>query len=371
MIEQEMLNKTISTLQESMDFPEALAFKIKPSPALAKRTAPDKIFLIQVGKGFKKEWNKLRNFEGGLIETKLQGKVFFAEIRRNAQPRFLRNAIFYLKEIREKFPKYNPLIVAPYVGPEGRALCRQEGVSYVDTLGNIGIFLKDGIIIKDSKRSIKRERRELKSLFSPKSTRVIRIILGNYKKRWLLQDLAATAKVSLGQTYNVIKKLIDEEYVEKTKEGVRLSNASALLEQWGSGYTITQANRIESFYSAENVYKKLIERLAGIAERENYSYAFTLFAGAGLLIPYVRTPHVHFYSLGNAEEFANKAGLKPVPSGGNVHLILPYDEGVLNPCQTIEGVRVVGNVQLYLDLLNYPARGKEQAQILREKVIGF
>jgi len=31
----------------------------------------------------------------------------------------------------------------------------------------------------------------------------------------------------------------------------------------------------------------------------------------------------------------------------------------------------VGNIQLYLDLINYPARGKEQAEILREKVIRF
>jgi len=261
--------------------------------------------------------------------------------------------------------------VTPYIGPSGRTLCRKESISYVDTLGNIGIFLKDVFIIKESKESIKRERRELKSLFSPKSTRIIRTILENASRRWLLEELASTSKVSLGQTYNVVKKLIDEEYLEKTKKGVKLSKPSELLVRWSSAYVITDANKIETFYLSENVYETLIKRLASIAEKENYSYAFTLFAGAYFIMPYVRTPHVHLYLLGNSEEFAEKANLKPVTSGGNVHLVLPYDEGIFNPIQTIKGIRIVGNIQLYLDLLNYPTRGREQAEVLREKVIGF
>ncbi len=367
----DILKKAISILRETMDFPEALAFEIEPSPALIKQRVPDVVFLIEVGKGLKKEWDRLRNFKEGLVETKLQGKTFLVEIKQNAQPRFLRNTIFYLKEMKERFPNYNPLIVTPYIGPGGRALCRREGISYIDTLGNIGIFLKDGFILKESKESIKRERRELKSLFSPKSTRVTRIVLESPSRRWLLQEIASTAKVSLGQTYNVVKKLIDEEYLEKTKKGLKLSKPLELLGQWSSVYSITETNKIESFYLSENIYKTLIMRLADIAEMESYSYAFTLFAGANFIIPYVRTPHVHLYLLGDVDKFAKKTNLKPVTSGGNVHLIHPYDEGVFNPIQTIERVRVVGNIQLYLDLLNYPARGKEQAEVLREKVIGF
>lgn len=371
MDKRDILNKAINILREILDFPEALTFEIEPFPTLNKRRVPDVIFLIQVGQGLKKEWNKIRKFKGGLIETKLQGKVFIVDIKQNAQPRFLRNIIFYLKEMKERVPNCNPLIVTPYIGPGGKALCRREGVSYIDILGNIGIFLKDGFILKESKESIKRERRELKSLFSPKSTRVIRIILENPSRRWLLQNIASTAKVSLGQTYNVIKKLINEEYLERTEKGLKLSKPSELLKQWSSAYSITEMNKIESFYLSENVYKTLIKRLADIAEKENYSYAFTLFAGANFIIPYVRTPNVHLYLLGDIDKFAKKASLKPVTSGGNVHLIFPYDEGIFNPIQTIARVRIVGNIQLYLDLLNYPARGKEQAEVLREKLVRF
>jgi hypothetical protein len=125
------------------------------------------------------------------------------------------------------------------------------------------------------------------------------------------------------------------------------------------------------FYSAERDYNELIKNLALTAKMLNYNYAFTLFASALLVAPYVRTPFIHLYMLGDMEKFAQKANLRPVTSGGNVSLIKPYDEGVLNIVNEINGIRIVGNIQLYLDLINYPARGKEQAEFLREKKIRF
>jgi len=37
----------------------------------------------------------------------------------------------------------------------------------------------------------------------------------------------------------------------------------------------------------------------------------------------------------------------------------------------IRGIRVVCNTQLYLDLINYPARGREQAEVLRRQKLGY
>jgi len=56
---------------------------------------------------------------------------------------------------------------------------------------------------------------------------------------------------------------------------------------------------------------------------------------------------------------------------GNVHLLRPYDEGVFYRSRTIQGLVVVGDIQLYLDLYSDPARGRERAQRLREKEICF
>jgi len=43
-------------------------------------------------------------------------------------------------------------------------------------------------------------------------------------------------------------------------------------------------------------------------------------------------------------------------------MILPCDEGVFYGVSQVAGVNVVSKVQLYVDLLNYPARGEEAAE---------
>jgi type III secretory pathway component EscU len=58
-------------------------------------------------------------------------------------------------------------------------------------------------------------------------------------------------------------------------------------------------------------------------------------------------------------------------SGGNIELVVPYDQGVfyksqIVPVAELEQVPVVSAVQLYMDLFRNPARGAEQAEHLRE-----
>jgi len=55
-----------------------------------------------------------------------------------------------------------------------------------------------------------------------------------------------------------------------------------------------------------------------------------------------------------------------VSSGGGLRLVVPRDEGVLNPSQSARGFNLVSDVQIYLDLLHAGLRGEEQAAELRK-----
>jgi hypothetical protein len=57
--------------------------------------------------------------------------------------------------------------------------------------------------------------------------------------------------------------------------------------------------------------------------------------------------------------------------GGNVFLVEPYDQGVFYGIQRRNGIAIASSVQLYVDLFNYPARGREAADHLRSEVIEF
>ena len=70
-------------------------------------------------------------------------------------------------------------------------------------------------------------------------------------------------------------------------------------------------------------------------------------------------------------EWIRLLDLQPVESGGNISIYIPYDEGVFHKTQQVKNINIVNNIQLYLDLYNHPARGREQAEFLRKNKINF
>jgi hypothetical protein len=60
---------------------------------------------------------------------------------------------------------------------------------------------------------------------------------------------------------------------------------------------------------------------------------------------------------------------KEVPSGANVTLLSPYDDGVFYGAAEVDGLRIASPVQVYLDLVGYRGRGEEAATFLLEQVI--
>jgi hypothetical protein len=79
--------------------------------------------------------------------------------------------------------------------------------------------------------------------------------------------------------------------------------------------------------------------------------------------------HLYVPSENVALEIAKKLEVNPTPKGGNVKFVLPYDEGVFYGMREIRGAKVVSNVQLYVDLFNFPARGEEAASQLLEVML--
>jgi hypothetical protein len=51
--------------------------------------------------------------------------------------------------------------------------------------------------------------------------------------------------------------------------------------------------------------------------------------------------------------------------GGRLRLVLPKDEGVLHPRQTVQGFQLVSDVQIYLDLQQAGLRADERAEELK------
>ena len=299
-------------------------------------------------------------------------KTLLGEVKSSGQPRYLRQVIALFGERGITDDSVYFVIAAPYISPRGIEICRRHRVGCVDLVGNCylefdGVYIER--VVEEKPQPV---RRMTKNLFAPVSSRIVRAMLEEPDRVWKLVELAEATGVSLGQAYNVSEKLVGEGFARKrARSGVRLIDPAGLLDTWREEYDMAVLNELHSFHSSERDPARLMTEVKQAAERLGSQYAFTLHAGASLVAPYVRFNDVYFYMGPDPQAWADALGLHTVEFGGNIHLLQPYDEGVFYRLRLLQGMAVVGNIQLYLDLYKYPARGREQAEFLREKEIGF
>jgi hypothetical protein len=72
-----------------------------------------------------------------------------------------------------------------------------------------------------------------------------------------------------------------------------------------------------------------------------------------------------FFS-GPIEEIKREYSAKEVPSGANLNILVPHDDGVYFCLRQVRAAYVVNPVQLYLDLITDKGRGEEAAQAIRD-----
>lgn len=308
--------------------------------------------------------------------------ILLIEAKRVGEPAHLAQAVTQLKEYanalesRRKEAKTGSiglLVVAPFVSERGRALCKSQGIGYMDFAGNCRITLGAYTLDKLGRENPKKERREARTLFSPKAARILRALLHEPNRRWTISELSKQAGVSLGQAYKVIKKLEVGLYASRDKNyRVALEKPGELLDAWARGYRAMDQNKRLAYYSFQQNASALMKQISQVAKAEKLEYALALHAGASLVAPFTRFNETQFYvNEADVEAWVKGLDLRPAEAGGNVQLLIPKDEGVLYGKQVIRGFFVVSNLQLYLDLVNHPARGKEQADVLRERVLEY
>ena len=301
------------------------------------------------------------------LKTSDGEQMVLVEVKTSGQPRVVREAVNQLLRYQSRIPEAYGVLVAPYVSPQSAQICRESGIGYVDLAGNCRLSFRQAYLEREGRPNPVPQRRDLRSLYAPRTTRVLRVLLLNPKKIWKLQPLAQEARVSLGQVYNVKKLLADREWIRTDEGGLCLVEPGSLLTEWSQNYTYRR-NAARDFYSLDGPPE--IESKLAIACRDGgIQYALTGFSAAARLAPMVRYQRVTTYVSGDFGDLVKALGLKEVPSGANVTLLSPYDDGVFYGAADVNGVRIVSPVQAYLDLTGFRGRGEEAAVFLLEQVI--
>ena len=304
-----------------------------------------------------------------LIRIALPGgeKYLVVEIKTNGQPRLARDAVNQILRYRDLFPDSYGVFLAPYISPKSGEICKKEGIGYLDLAGNCYLCFDRVYIEQEGRHNPFKEKRDLRSLYSPKAERVLRVLLNNPGKGWKVEELAKEAQVSLGQVSNVKKLLMDREWIQVDKTGFMANEPEQLLREWEENYSFRR-NRVLDFYSMKGpaqIEADLVEYCNG----NNVKYAFTGFSGAARLAPAVRYQRAMAYLTDLEQDLAFQLDLKEVGSGANVSVFIPYDEGIFYGAREVDGAQVASPVQVYLDVRTFRGRGEEAAQVLLEQVI--
>lgn len=293
---------------------------------------------------------------------------FVLEAKSSGQPRYARDAANELLLIQKNNPERYGVLVAPFISNEAAKICEDANIGYLDLSGNCRLAFRNIFIEKICQPNKFTAKRELVSLYSPKSERILRVLLTYPYQPWRTVELAQNAKVSIGLISYVKKQLENREWIQIGEDGFSLKQPEALLEEWSKNYSYKK-NEITDCYTLSSPVdlEKTVKNFS--SANSEITYALTGFSAANYYAPMVRNQRSMIY-LSDVNDFViQQLNLKPVTSGANISLLKPYDDGVFWDLREVNGVLAVSPIQVFLDLKNYRGRGEEAADAIYKEVI--
>ena len=204
--------------------------------------------------------------------------------------------------------------------------------------------------------------------WGPKASRVCNLLLSERTKAWGVVELAERARIAPSYAVKILFELVGVGWVRHVSGQYVPAQPRSLLDSWAHATYFGADVAVRRFVvagDATEVESKFVE----VANRLRARYALTLFSGARRRDPFVRYPPSHAYLEGDPTPLARELGSREISEGGNLVLVEPEDEGVFYALQDCQGARVVSDARLYVDLFNFEARGREQAEFLLDKVM--
>lgn len=300
--------------------------------------------------------------------------VLAVEGKRHGQPREVRNGLLRLQRFQDQIQggQCYGVIVAPFLSAESARLCTEAKVGYADLAGNALLSFDQVFIELQAADNPFRVKRHLRSLFTAKAGRVLRVLLTPPFRAWKVTELKAAAGVSLGQVSNVRKLLLDREWAMVSDAGMCLSKPEELARAWQSSYEPRPRSR-ETAYTLLHGEALEAATRAALAEAGMGEHAvLASYSAARWFAPYARQGTQFFYAdKQGAEILKRHLQLQLVSRGDNVVLLEPREDDVFSGrVEAAPGIWCSGLVQTWLDLSVAGERGGEAAEhLLRERLL--
>jgi len=308
------------------------------------------------------------------MEVELPGgerKMCAVEFEANARRVPIEHALNQLRSHAEH--EVQPVIFAEHLGRPMRERLRQDNVWFGDLSGN-RFFKSHGFLVdREVAEKPAQIRLPAASVFADRNSRLLRYLLMRPAQQIGVRELAGKIGLSPSAVSNGLGRLREMGYLEPNPHRLELVAREDLLEEWVSFYRPRFRRQDESrYYVHARSAEELLERLKGIRLAADPAWGLSLHGGASLVAGFVQFREVHLYISPEQQELESKfvRALHARPAEGEANLVILspfYRHSVLFESRMVEGLRVVSDLQLFLDLSCFAQRGKEQADVILER----
>lgn len=270
-----------------------------------------------------------------------------------------------------------PVLAASYLSPSSQQLLRERGVAFLDLAGNAWIAAPGLHVDRRGFGNPHPENREHRDVFSDKASLVLRALMMEQSPmgvRQIAEQVSSEdSKIQLtpGYVSKIVGELERRGYAARQGEKVVLRRAEELLREWVISYRRRRPMESRDFFIPSPNAELLMPKIADLFDIEQVDYVFSGQAGVSLVDRHADFDVVDVYvrDLSAAQMSLQELGARPAERGGNVKLARPYYSvsafyGYQCPKNAM---KAASDIQLYLDLYDYPVRGREQAEHLYER----
>ncbi len=278
------------------------------------------------------------------------------------------------------YPDAYPMVAAPYLSEAIQNRCRELGIGYIDLNGTLLLAHKGVYVNIVRPATVHKNPQGIKKVFTGQSRRIARMLLANPFQPFRLEEIASATRLSVGQVFQVTKRLHEDGFLERTSQGRMLTRPRPMLRAFAKELRENYSDQRHVFRGfTEEPSESLTKRLAQLCSDRQIRCAFTLGSG---LEPYERNMREQMtaaYLEIDGDLIRDELRIEAVDRGANVLLMTPPKPdntdagGVFYRTRLLESSGLVGvhPVQLYIDFSMQGGRGEEQAEFLLEHTLHF
>jgi hypothetical protein len=300
------------------------------------------------------------------------------EIKSVATPKIISQMSQYFFTIQGSLNEKEriPLLIVPYMGTEQARMLQREGISWIDLSGNMVIGVRGQIYIeRTGKKNSFPDTSPIKKIFEGTSSLVSRALLLRKEPFQSLYDVVDFINqrggvITLSTVSKVLRTLEEELLVTKTESGISITSREKLLEKLVEGYkNYTERNENVTYTFAVDGTSFIFNTFFW---KEKVDYAICGFSAAQYKkLATANRITVFIKSINEARKAfeRNLANIKPDTEFGQLDLIETRNPCVWFNLQGKPDLRIVDDIELYLEMMLDTPRGPKIAEILKERIL--